>query len=84
MVTGATLVNEDLGDDLDLIKPEFLGRCVKSVTYDFETKIIIDGENDESKALVEVLKDKLSKAKSPDDIIKIEKRLESQDHKKSK
>jgi chaperonin GroEL len=75
MVTGATLVNEDLGDDLDLIRPEFLGRCVKSVTYDFETKIIIDGENDESKALVEVLKDKLSKAKSPQDIVKIEKRL---------
>ena len=29
-LTGATLINEDLGDDLDLIKPEYLGNCKKS------------------------------------------------------
>ena len=31
-VTGATLINEDLGDDMDLIQPEHLGSCLKSVT----------------------------------------------------
>ena len=36
MLTGATVINEDLGDDLDLIKPEFLGTCLKSITTDEE------------------------------------------------
>ena len=36
-VTGATLINEDLGDDMDLIQPEHLGSCLKSVTNSEET-----------------------------------------------
>ena len=31
-LTGATIINEDLGDDIDLIEPEHLGECLKSVT----------------------------------------------------
>ena len=37
MLTGATIINEDLGDDLDLINPQYLGNCIKSVTTDEET-----------------------------------------------
>jgi chaperonin GroEL len=32
LLTGATIINEDLGDDLDLIQIEHLGSCLKSVT----------------------------------------------------
>jgi chaperonin GroEL len=31
-VTGATLINEDLGDDMDIIEPEHLGSCIKVVS----------------------------------------------------
>ena len=37
MLTNATVMNEDLGDDLDLIKPEVLGQAIKSVTDDKTT-----------------------------------------------
>ena len=30
LLTGATIINEDLGDDLDLIQVEHLGSCLKS------------------------------------------------------
>jgi len=30
LLTGATIINEDLGDDMDLIQPEHLGTCLKS------------------------------------------------------
>jgi len=32
ILTGATVVNEELGDDLDLIDPDVLGEAIKSVT----------------------------------------------------
>ena len=41
-VTGAKLINEDLGDDMDLIQPEHLGSCVKSVTNHEETILRVD------------------------------------------
>jgi chaperonin GroEL len=44
LLTGATVINEDLGDDIDLIGPEHLGECLKSVTDEAETILQI-GEN---------------------------------------
>jgi chaperonin GroEL len=41
-ITGATIINEDLGDDLDLIGVEHLGVCRKSVTDDSNTVITVD------------------------------------------
>jgi len=41
-VTGATLINEDLGDDMDLIQPEHLGECLKSITNQQETILKVD------------------------------------------
>ena len=37
MLTGATVINEALGDDLDLIDPSVLGSAVKSVTNSTHT-----------------------------------------------
>jgi chaperonin GroEL len=41
-VTGATLINEDLGDDMDLIQPEHLGECLKAITNHEETILQVD------------------------------------------
>ena len=37
LLTGATVINEDLGDDIDLIQPEQLGECKKTITSEHET-----------------------------------------------
>ena len=37
ILTGATVINEDLGDGLDVINPDFLGSCFKSTTSDTDT-----------------------------------------------
>ena len=47
LLTGATVINEDLGDDMDLIKPEFLGRCLKSNTTESETILQVGESSDE-------------------------------------
>ena len=38
-LTGATLINEDLGDDMDIIQPEHLGRCLKSISGREDTRL---------------------------------------------
>ena len=37
ILTGATIINEELGDDLDFIEPNVLGKAFKSVTDDKNT-----------------------------------------------
>ncbi len=59
-LTGATLINEDLGDDLDLIQPEHLGKCKKSITHLYESLIQIDNLPDEVDDIVINLKKKIS------------------------
>jgi len=41
-ITGATLINEDLGDDIDLINIEHLGTCLKSISNQEETILQVD------------------------------------------
>ena len=43
ILTGATVLNEELGDDLDLMKPEHLGEAVFAVTDDKNTEITLEG-----------------------------------------
>ena len=44
------LINEDLGDDMDIIQPEHLGSCIKSVTNHEETILQVDlTDNDDVK-----------------------------------
>ena len=75
LLTGATIINEDLGDDIDLIGPEHLGECIKSVTTSTETIIQIGELSDEIKAIIENLEKDLIKAKDPVMVVKVEKRL---------
>jgi chaperonin GroEL len=75
-VTGATLINEDLGDDMDIIQPEHLGACIKSVTNHEETILQVDlTENTEVKETIALLERNIKETKNPNIIIRLEKRL---------
>ena len=43
ILTGATVLNEELGDDLDLMKPEHLGEAEFCVTNDNNTVLKLEG-----------------------------------------
>jgi len=75
LLTGAVVINEDLGDDVDLITIEMLGTCIKSVTNDNETIIQVDRTNEEANELISEIKKELLTTKNPVDIIRLEKRL---------
>ena len=75
-VTGATLINEDLGDDMDLIQPEHLGSCIKSVTNHEETILQVDlTDKPEVKDTIKILEDQIKKTKNPNIIVRLEQRL---------
>ena len=75
-VTGATLINEDLGDDMDIIDPSHLGTCIKSVTNHEETILQVDlTENIEVKETIALLEKNIKETKNPNIIIRLEKRL---------
>ena len=75
-VTGATLINEDLGDDMDIIQPEHLGTCIKSVTNHEETILQVDlTENTEVKETIALLEKNIKETKNPNIIVRLEKRL---------
>ena len=75
LLTGATVINEDLGDDMDLIQPEHLGQAIKSVTTDTETIIQVDTDNPKVYELIDSLKEQLSNIKNPGQVMKLEQRL---------
>ena len=75
LLTGATVINEDLGDDIDLIGPDQLGQCIKSVSNDQETIIHVGEISEEVKGLIEEIKSKLISTKNANEIIKLETRL---------
>lgn len=75
LLTGATIINEDLGDDMDMIQPEHLGTCVKSVTSHENTVLQVEEPNEEVLNVINDLKQKLLEEKNPNKLVKLEKRL---------
>jgi len=75
LLTGATLINEDLGDDLDLIQPEMLGTCLKSITNHEETILHVGETTEEVLLIIDELKKQLQEANPSNKVIKLEKRL---------
>ena len=75
LLTGSTLINEDLGDDMDLIEIDHLGSCLKSITDQTETIIQLETINEDCIVIIKDIKDKLLTCKIPDEIIRLEKRL---------
>ena len=75
-VTGATLINEDLGDDMDIIQPDLLGTCIKSITNNEDTILQVDlSDNKDVDDIVRSLELNIKEAKNPNLIMRLETRL---------
>ena len=59
-MTGAKVINEELGDDMDFIDPSVLGEAVKSVTDNSSTVLTIEDVPDLSDR-IESVKSKIEK-----------------------
>ena len=75
MMTGATVINEDLGDDMDLIEVQHLGRAKKSISGQQDTIIQIEETPEAAKELIKQVKKRLSTEKVPGFIVALERRL---------
>ena len=75
LLTGATIINEDLGDDMDLIQVEHLGSCLKSVTTQDDTILQFGQSSQEILDVIVELKKQLSQDNPAHKVIKLEKRL---------
>lgn len=75
LLTGSTIINEDLGDDMDLIDIDCLGSCLKSITNDTETILHVGEIKEEVQKLIDELNIQLSVANTPAEVIRLEKRL---------
>ena len=77
VLTGATVINEELGDDLDLISIEHLGEAENAVTDDKSTVITLDEVTEEITERVAEVKAKIAKEKNGFIKKKLEQRLAS-------
>ena len=75
ILTGSTVLNEELGDDLDLMKPEHLGEAEFSITDDRHTVLTLEGMTDGIEGRIDELNGKLAKEKSGLIKKKLEQRL---------
>ncbi|NND24206.1 MAG: chaperonin GroEL [Acidimicrobiia bacterium] len=65
ILTGAKVINEELGDDLDLIDPDILGEAIKSVTDDKNTVLTIKDQGPVLNERIEVVELKIKDEKNP-------------------
>jgi len=75
VLTGATVLNEELGDDLDLMKPEHLGEAEFSVTNDKTTVLTLEGMTEGIEGRIDELNGKLAEEKNGFIKKKLEQRL---------
>ena len=74
-LTGATIIDEELGDDLDLIDPEMLGEALKSVTDNRNTVLTVESVPDVARERIEAVEHKLSEEQNGFIKKKLEQRL---------
>ena len=74
-LTGAKVINEELGDDMDLIESGYLGTCLKVTTDNEETILQTEGINDDVEDLIKKIKNQLKETSVPFKKIQLEKRL---------
>ncbi len=63
ILTGSTVIDESLGDDLDMITTEYLGEADLSITDDRTTVITLSEVNKESKKRIKTVEKRISKEK---------------------
>jgi len=59
-VTGATHINEEYGDDIDLITPDMLGECEKAVSDNKSTVLKVTSIPDAAKERIKAIEDQLN------------------------
>ena len=75
ILTGATVLNEELGDDLDLMKPEHLGEAELCVTNNKHTILTLEGMTSDIEGRIDELNKKLAEEKNGFIKKKLEQRL---------
>jgi len=75
ILTGAKVMNEELGDDLDLIEPSVLGEAIKCVTDQNDTVLQIIGKGSDLKERIKSVESKVQKEKNPFFKKKLQERL---------
>jgi len=75
ILTGATVMDEELGDDLDLMKPEHLGEAEYSITNSKSTVLTLKGMTVDIENRIDDINNKLSKEKDGFIKKKLEERL---------
>ena len=73
-LTGAKIIDEELGDDLDLIQPTVLGEALKAITTD-KTVLTIEEIPVEAKERIALVETKIKEEKNPFIKNKLEQRL---------
>ena len=66
LLTGAIVINENLGDNMDVVNIDYLGSCLKSITSQNETIIQIEETKPETLIIIEDIKEELKYCKIPD------------------
>tara|TARA_R110000803_G_scaffold66252_4_gene127617 strand:- start:5892 stop:7448 length:1557 start_codon:yes stop_codon:yes gene_type:complete len=75
ILTGATIISEELGDDLDLIDPSVLGSALKAVTDDKNTILQVEQQGDVLSERVAMVEQKITNESNPFFKKKLEQRL---------
>ncbi len=75
ILTGAQIINEELGDDLDLIQPNVLGEAFKSVTDDKNTVLQVAEANEDIALRIIDVEKQISEETNPFFKKKLEQRL---------
>ena len=75
ILTGATVINEELGDDLDMITPDYLGEAEYATTDDKNTVITLGDVNSEIQERIKEVQNKIADEKNGFIKKKLEQRL---------
>jgi chaperonin GroEL len=75
ILTGAKVINEELGDDLDLIQPDVLGEAVQAVTDDKHTVLQTIDQSVTLNERIEMVENKIKEEKNPFFKKKLQERL---------
>ena len=75
LLTGAKIINETFGDDLNTIEVDYLGECIKTTTDNDQTIIQVDSNSEEVEDIIKQIKKDLKKKLKPHKVIGLEKRL---------
>ena len=75
LLTNSNIINDDLGDELNAIKIDYLGECSKSISNEHQTIIQVNEIHEEALRFIEKIKKDLKKKNPAHAIINLEKRL---------